>query len=122
MMWHLRTEWSRIQTKVGQLEAVNAKISQYRSWYGGTFDNLSILRQLSLSFPQNGSVTAKTIEIHDGNTVTCSGTALNYASLLAMQASLQHADGVSEVKLEQIRGKAPMQFVFGFKFNNGGGQ
>jgi hypothetical protein len=54
--------------------------------------------------------------------VTCSGTALNYAALLNMQANLQAAAGVSEVKLEQIRGKAPMQFVFGFKFNNGGAQ
>jgi hypothetical protein len=38
-----------------------------------------------------------------------------------MQAKLRAADGVSNVKLEQIRGKAPMQFVFGFTFNNGGG-
>jgi len=121
-LWQLRSEWSRIQVKVGQLQALSDEIRQYQSWYGGSFDNLSILRQLSLSFPENGSVTAKAIEIHDGNTVTCSGTALNYASLLNMQANLQGASGVSEVKLEQIRGKAPMQFVFGFKFNNGGGQ
>ena len=86
------------------------------------FNNLSILRLVSLAFPENGSVTAKTIEVHDGGMVTCSGTAINYASLLAMQSNLQKLDGVTDVKLEQIRGKAPMQFVFGFKFNNGGGQ
>ena len=120
-LWHLNSQWSHMEVKVAQLEAVEGKIQQYRPWYGRTFNNLSILRQLSLSFPENGSVTAKSIEIHDGNTVTCSGTAENYASLLAMQSSLQKADGVSEVSLEQIRGKAPMQFVFGFKFNNGGG-
>jgi len=118
----LNSQWSHMKVKVGQLQALQDQIRQYQSWYGGTFNNLSVLRQLSLSFPENGSVTAKTIEIHDGNTVTCSGTALNYASLLAMQSSLQKADGVSQVKLEQIRGKAPMQFTFGFKFNNGGGQ
>jgi hypothetical protein len=37
-----------------------------------------------------------------------------------MQAKLRNASGVSEVKLEQVRGKAPMQFVFGFKYNSGG--
>lgn len=120
-LWHLNSQWNHISGKVAQLEAVEGQIQQYRPWYGRTFNNLSILRQLSLSFPENGSVTAKSIEIHDGNTVTCSGTAENYASLLAMQSSLQKADGVTEVSLEQIRGKAPMQFVFGFKFNNGGG-
>ena len=29
--------------------------------------------------------------------------------------------GISGVRHEQSRGKAPMQFVFGFTFNNGGG-
>ena len=61
------------------------------------------------------------IEIRDGSKVTCSGTARDYAALLAVQAKLRAADGVSGVKLEQIRGKAPMQFVFGFNFGNGGG-
>jgi hypothetical protein len=121
-LWHLRTQWSRMAEKVGQLEAVQDNIRQFRSWYAGTFPNLAILRQLSVSFPEDGSVTAKNIEVRDGNLVTCSGTVRDYASLLAMQARLRAADGVSEVKLEQVRGKAPMQFVFEFKFNNGGAQ
>jgi Tfp pilus assembly protein PilN len=107
--------------KVGELQAIQDNIRQYRSWYDGSFKNLSILRQLSLAFPEDGSVTAKNIEVRDGGTVTCSGTARDYAALLAMQAKLRTADGVRDVKLEQIRGKAPMQFVFGFNFNNGGG-
>ena len=121
-LWWWGSQWSRMKDKVGQLQVVQGQIQQYQPWQGGAFNNLSVLRLLSLAFPENGSVTAKTIEVHDGNTVTCSGTAINYASLLAMQSNLQKLDGVTDVKLEQIRGKAPMQFVFGFKFNNGGGQ
>jgi len=120
-LWHYRSQWSRMAAKVGELSAIQDNIRQYRSWYDGTFKNLSILRQLSLAFPEDGSVTAKNIEVRDGSTVTCSGTARDYAALLAMQAKLRAADGVNDVKLEQIRGKAPMQFVFGFTFNNGGG-
>ncbi len=120
-LWHYHSQWSRMAVKVGELQAIQDNIRQYRSWYDGSFRNLSILRQLSLAFPEDGSVTAKNIEVRDGNTVTCSGTARDYAALLAMQAKLRTADGVSGVKLEQIRGKAPMQFVFGFTFNNGGG-
>ena len=121
-LWHLRSQWSRMAVKVGQLEAIQDNIRQYRSWYDGSFPNLAILRQLSLSFPEDGSVTAKNIEVRGGNEVTCSGTARDYAALLAMQSRLRAADGVNDVKLEQIRGKAPMQFVFEFKFNNGGGR
>ena len=104
------------------MQAIQDNIRQYRSWYDGTFPNLAVLRQLSVSFPEDGSVTAKNIEVRDGGTVTCSGTARDYASLLAMQSRLRAADGVTDVQLQQIRGKAPMQFVFAFKFNNGGAQ
>jgi len=121
-LWRLRSQWSHIAAKVGELQAIQDNIRQYRSWYDGTFPNLAILRQLSVSFPEDGSVTAKNITVHDGNTVTCSGTARDYASLLAMQARLRAADGVANVQLQQVRGKAPMQFVFAFKFNNGGAQ
>jgi hypothetical protein len=121
-LWHYRSQWTHMAAKVGELQAIQDNIRQYRSWYDGSFRNLAILRQLSLAFPEDGSVTAKNIEVRDGNTITCSGTARDYAALLAMQAKLRTADGVSGVKLEQIRGKAPMQFVFGFTFNNGGGR
>ena len=120
-LWRYRSQWTHMAAKVGELQAIQDNIRQYRSWYDSSFKNLSLLRQLSLAFPEDGSVTAKNIEVRDGNTVTCSGTARDYAALLAMQAKLRTADGVSGVKLEQIRGKAPMQFVFGFTFNNGGG-
>jgi hypothetical protein len=121
-LWHYRSQWSRIAAKVGELQAIQDNIRQYRPWYDGTFPNLAILRQLTLAFPEDGSVTAKNIEVQNGNTVTCSGTASDYASLLAMQSRLRAADGVNDVKLEQIRGKAPMQFVFAFTFNNRGAE
>ena len=121
-LWRLRSQWSHIAAKVGELQTIQDNIRQYRSWYDGTFPNLAVLRQLSVSFPEDGSVTAKNITVHDCNTVTCSGTARDYASLLAMQARLRAADGVANVQLQQVRGKAPMQFVFAFKFNNGGAQ
>ena len=120
-LWHLRSQWSQMAVKVGQLQAIQDNIRQYRSWYDGSCRHLAILRQLSLAFPEDGSVTAKNIAVRDGNAVTCSGTARDYAALLAMQAKLRSAAGVSGVKLEQIRGKAPMQFVFSFKSNPGGG-
>jgi hypothetical protein len=119
-LWRLRSQWSGMSAKVLELEAVQDNIRQYRPWFDESFRDLAILRQLSLAFPEDGVVTAKTIEIRDDNTVSCSGNARDYAAVLAMQAKLRMADGVSGLKLDQIRGKSPMQFTFNFQFGNGG--
>jgi hypothetical protein len=120
-LWHFRSQWSQMSAKVGELQAIQDNIRQYRSWYDGSFRNLAILRQLSLAFPEDGSVTAKNIEVRDGNTVTCSGTARDSSAVLAVESKLSALPGISGVHHEQSRGKAPMQFVLSFKFNNGGG-
>ena len=121
-LWHLRSQWSHMQAKVTDLQHISDQIRQYRPWYDGTFRSLAILRELSLAFSEDGTVTAKAIEIRGDGTVNCSGNALNNSALLATLAKLRAADGVSDLKVEQIRGKTPMQFVFGFKYANGDGQ
>ncbi len=119
-LWHYRAQWSRISDQVGQLEKTQTNIRQFRPWYDGSFKHLTILRQLSLAFPEDGAVTAKNITIRDGGTVTCSGTARDNAALQAMETRLAALPGVSEVHHEQSRGsKPPIQFVFNFKFNGG---
>jgi Tfp pilus assembly protein PilN len=106
-----------------ELQAVQDNIQQYHPWFDDSFRDLAVLRQLSLAFPEEGDVmTAKTIEIRDDNTVSFSGTARDYAAVLAMQANLRKADGVTSLKLDQIRGKNPMQFTFDFQYESGGAQ
>ena len=121
-LWRLRSQWSKMSAQVAQLQAVEDNIRQYRPWFDDSFRDLAILRQLSLAFPEDGAVTAKTIEIRDDNTVNCSGTARDTASLLAMQSKLRGADGVNGLKLDALRGKNPMQFTFDFQYGNGGAQ
>lgn len=121
-LWRLGSQWKQMKTRVTELQQIQDQIRQYQPWYGGTFRNLAILRELSLAFPQDGVVTAKVIAIRDDGTVNCSGNAENNAALLAVEAGLSKLPGVSEVHQDQSRGsKPPLQFVFSFKFNNGGG-
>ena len=121
-LWSLRSQWSHMQAKVTDLQHVQDQIRQYRPWYDGTFRSLAILRQLSLAFPEDGAVTAKVIAIRDDGTVNCSGNAQDNSVLTAMETKLSGLPGVSSVHREQSRGnKPPIQFVFTFKFNNGGG-
>ncbi len=116
----LRSRWSAMSAKVGKLQTVQNQIQQYHPWYDDTFRDLAILRQLTLAFPEDGAVTAKTIEIQNDNTVSCSGNARDSAALLATLAKLRAADGVGNLKVDMIHGKSPMQFTFDFQYGNGG--
>jgi len=122
-LWRLRSQWSHMAAKVTELQGIQDQIRFYRPWYDDSFRTLSILRQLTLAFPEDGVVTAKSIEIRDGgSTVSCSGNARDIASLLAMQAKLRMMTGVTDVHITQQRGKSPMQFTFDFKYGTGGAQ
>ena len=76
---------------------------------------------MTLAFPEDGAVTAKTIEVRDGNAVSCTGTTRDNASMQKMIGRLSAMPGVLELHQEQIRGKTPMQFTFEFHWGNGGG-
>jgi hypothetical protein len=117
----LRSQWSAMSAKVGDLTALQNKIQRYQPWFDSSFRALTILRQLTLAFPEDGAVTAKAIEIHNGSTVTCSGTATDTAALLRTLGQLRATDGVNSVTVEQIRGKSPVQFTFDFQWGNGNG-
>ncbi|MGH7991979.1 MAG: hypothetical protein ACREDQ_00555 [Limisphaerales bacterium] len=117
----LRSQWSAMSARVQQLDGLQQEIRQYRPWFDDSFRSLTILRQLTMAFPEDGSVTAKTVEIRGGNTVTCTGTAQDNGALLRTLNQLRTADGVTDVKLQQIRGKSPMQFSFDIHYGNGGG-
>lgn len=117
----LHSQWSAIKGKVTDLQGQEGLILQYRPWFDDSFQDLSILRALSLAFPEDGSVTAKSIEIRDGNIVSCSGTAASTRALLDAQGQLSAADNVTQLKVQEMRGKSPMQFTFEFHWGNGNG-
>ncbi|HEV2434666.1 MAG TPA: hypothetical protein VG077_01585 [Verrucomicrobiae bacterium] len=117
----LRSQWSAMSAKVQELDGLQQEIRQYRPWFDDSFRSLTVLRQLTMAFPEDGSVTAKTVEIRGGNTVTCTGTAQDNGALLRTLNQLRTADGVTDVKLQQIRGRSPMQFSFDVHYGNGGG-
>ena len=113
-------QWRAMAPKVHELEAVQQQIRQFRPWFDDSLRGLSILRQLTSAFPEDGVVSAKTVEIRDLNTVMCTGTARDNQALLKTLEHLRAAGGVSELRVSQIRGKSPMQFTFDFHWNEGG--
>jgi hypothetical protein len=114
--WSLKSEWSTMQARVTQLDAVQARIREFAPWYDTHFRSLSIMKRVTECFPENGSVTAKTFEVHGNAIVTISGTARDNASLLRVQELLRSAKEVQGLKIEQIRAKNPMQFTLTFRW------
>lgn len=120
-LMHLHSQWNAMSAKVGDLTAVQDKIQKYHAWYDSSFPALTILRQLTLAFPEDGSVTAKSIEIHSGNTVTCTGIASDTSAFLRTIQQLSTTDGVGNVTVEQERGTSPVQFTFDFQWGTRNG-
>ena len=120
-LWVLRSQWKAMSAKVTDLQNVQSQIRQYQPWYDSSFHVLAILRELSLAFPEDGSVmTARSVEIHDDNTVSCSGNVRDNAALGDTLSKLGSAAGVSGLKVELIDGKSPKQFTFDFQYGYGG--
>ena len=117
---HLRSEWTRVSPTVTELESLQQQIRQYRPWYDESLASLTILRKVTEAFPAEGVVTAKTLEIRELSSVTCSGTASDNQALLRVLDQLRAAREVSNLKVDQVRGKTPMQFTFNFQWGEGG--
>lgn len=115
--WSLKSEWAGMQARVAQLDGVQARIREFSPWYDTSFRNLSIMKRVTECFPENGSVTAKSFEVHGNAIVTISGTARDNASLLRVQEQLRKAKEVRGLKIEQIRAKNPMQFTLTFRWS-----
>jgi hypothetical protein len=113
----LRSQWAKMEAKVTELNGLQERIRQFHPWFDESYESLSIMRQMTMAFPEDGTVTAKTIEIRDGNVVICSGTARSQAAVLKTTGRLRAMPGVTKLDLESIRGNAPaMQFTFNFHF------
>jgi hypothetical protein len=108
---------------VKALDVVQDRIREFRPWYDESYRNLTILSRVTECFPDNGSVTARSVEIHGTTTqtVSISGTARDNASLLRTLDQLRKVKEVQAVKVEQIRGKVPAQFTFTFRWKGNPG-
>jgi hypothetical protein len=116
----LRSQWSDMSREVTDLEAMQQQVRQFRPWFDESFRSLSILRRVTEAFPEDGSVTAKLVEIRDESTVSCSGLARDNQSFLKMLDQLRSAREVGNVKVDQVRGKTPLQFNLNFQWAQGG--
>jgi hypothetical protein len=120
-LWRLGSQWTQIQTKVSELKELQRKNAQFRPWSDHNLRGLTIIKRVTEAFPEDGSVTAKLLEVREPNTVTCTGTARDYPALLKMLQRLRAMPEIPDVTLGPTRGQSPaLQFNFSFAWNEGG--
>lgn len=120
LLSHWTGRWEAMRDRVTELDKVQQRIKQCRPWFDESFRSLAVLRQLAEAFPEDGTVTAKTVEIRATRGITCSGTARDQEALLLALDRLRNAKQVSDVKVDQMRGQSPMQFTFNFRWSEAG--
>lgn len=118
----LGNEWNSIAKDVRHVEDWQGQVKKFRPWFDVSVKSLMALKTLTEAFPEDGAVTAKTVEIRDQGVVVCSGTAKDQPSLLRMLDKLRRAKEVSAVQVDQLRGKSPLQFSFNFRWDAAGRQ
>jgi len=117
----LRSKWLAMSPKVKELEGVTQQIHQYRPWFDDSLRALTILKELTTAFPEDGRVSAKSVEIRDLNTVTCTGITRDSESMFAIWENLRRSGYVTDLHRPTTRGnKPPLQFTFDFRWNEGG--
>jgi hypothetical protein len=117
-LWTLRSRWSAMATPVTALQADQSLIHEYRPWFDTSYHDLRLLRAVTECFPDNGSVTAKSVEIRGTAVVAISGTARDNPSLLRTLDQLRKLASVRNLKVEQIHGKTPEQFTISFRWDD----
>jgi hypothetical protein len=116
----LESKWRAIEPKVNELTADQDFIKKFRPWYDTSFRDLQILRKIKDAFPDDGSVSAKKVEIHDISGVTCTGVARDNESFLKLHAKLgDDTNDISALHAE-VHGQKPMDFTLNFQWGAGG--
>ncbi len=115
----LESRWHAIEPRVTEIDGMQQNIRKFRPWFDNSARTLTILKNLTQAFPEDGVVSAKTLEIKDLSEVSCSGVADDNQALLKLLDRLRAAPHVEDVKVQQVRGKSPLQFTFDFHWSDG---
>lgn len=113
----LEKKWKSIEPSVVEIEKIQERLRQYRPWNDDSIQSLTILKNITMAFPENGTVWVKSLEIKDASNVVCSAEGRSNTDVLSMLDRLRKISGVENLQVMQLRGKDPMQFTFSFRWN-----
>lgn len=115
----LEERWSEVAPSVEEGERLQSNLRTFRSWFDGTAEYLTIAKELTRAFPEDGSVWATSLSIVDGERVVCAAMAAEDEAWLAVHEALRNTPGVHDVQLTQVRGSSPLQFAISYRWAPG---
>jgi hypothetical protein len=117
---HWQSKWKAMEPKVARLQTDQQLIRKFRPWFDDSVRGLRILRKVTEAFPEDGKVTAKSLEIRDLSMVTVSGIARDNQAYLKLLDQLATAREITSLGTDSTRGQAPaIQFTFNFQWEGG---
>jgi hypothetical protein len=116
---NLRGKWAKLEPQVTELTAMQDQIRQFRGFYEAASREVSIWAKLAALFPRDNSVSLKTLEVRDQNSVTCSGVARDNDAFAKVFGKLSDATNeISDIHLD-TSGQKPMKFTVNFEWLGG---
>ena len=116
-LFQLRSQWNAMATEVNTLDDDMAKLQKYHPWFDDSYPALTVLAKLTSAFPDEGSITAKSIEVRDLTTVTVHGSAKTQAVFNATREKLGTIPGCVNVKGDTTGTAPQMQYNLAFDWN-----
>ncbi|MES2570247.1 MAG: hypothetical protein V4710_09365 [Verrucomicrobiota bacterium] len=113
---NLETEWNGMSRRAAEVDDLQQKIRQFRPWFEPAPQSVRLLEALMNSFPDQGDVWAKSIQLSDNSKVICTGFARSTAARLAFQESLRKRPDVTGLQVQQVRGQNPENFSITFRW------
>jgi len=113
----LEKQWKTIAPGADLIQSLQGNIRMYRTWYDDSIQSLSIIKKITLAFPEGDSVWVKTLEIKELSKVSCSGEARTSRDWLEMLERLRKTAGINDLQVLQVRGSAPLLFTFTFRWS-----
>lgn len=113
---HLQARWDAMADEVGELDALQQKIREFRPWFEPAPQGLQLLDSLIQAFPEQGDVWAKSIQVAEGDKVTCTGFARTQPALMGLLGRMRARPDITALQVQQIRGENPIQFSITYQW------
>ncbi len=109
-----------MKPRVSALDDIEMNMRQYRRWFDESLPVMRVLREVVQAFPEDGSATAKNLQINGDSEITCAGQVQDNAAFIKLFDRLSASPQITDVKVVSVSGKSPMQFNISCHWNEGG--
>jgi hypothetical protein len=119
----LGSKWDAVKLRVTELETMRQQASKFRPWFDESARSLRIIQRITEAFPEDGSVSAKSLKVKDLSEITCEGQARDNQACLGLLERLGKVPQIKDtLKVQQVvTGKSPLKFTLSFNWSEGAG-